>query len=93
MCNDSNQCVISYTEKGTVNSWGYDSSYGYGYLGLQNNLSSPTPSPIQNGLEGVRITQVSCGHSFNLALSNNGKVSDVYKTLHKCKLNNIVTVV
>ena len=79
-CNDSDQCVISYTEKGTVYSWGNDSSYAYGYLGLQNNYNSPTPSPIQNGLAGVRITQVSCGYSFNLALSNNGKVS-VYKTL------------
>ena len=77
MYNDSNQYVILFTEKGTVYSWGND-SYGYGYLGLQKNLSSPTPSPIQKGLEGVRITQVSCGYSFNLALSNNGKVR-VYK--------------
>ena len=66
--------MISFTEKGAVYSWGND-SYGNGYLGLQNNYNSPTPSPIQNGLEGVRITQVSCGYSFNLALSNNGKVS------------------
>ena len=30
------------------------------------------PSPIQNGLEGVRITHVSCGKEFSLALSDNG---------------------
>ena len=75
MHNVSNPYVISLTEKGTVYSWGKDPN-GYGYLGLQNNLNSPTPSPIQNGLAGVRITQVSCGYCFNLALSNNGEVSD-----------------
>ena len=72
---DTNQHVISFTENGTVCSWGYNSN---GSLGLQNNSNSPilTPSPIQNGLTGVRITQVSCGYLFSLALSNNGEVSD-----------------
>ena len=70
---DSSQHVISFTETGAVYSWGYNSN---GSLGLQNNTNSPiyAPSPIQKGLEGVRITQVSCGYLFSLALSNNGEV-------------------
>ena len=75
MYTNINQYVISFTEKGAVYSWGNDPN-GYGYLGLQNNYNSPTPSPVQNGLAGVRITQVSCGYYFSLALSSNGEVSN-----------------
>ena len=78
MHNDTNQHVISFTEKGAVYSWGSNSS---GCLGQQKNTKCP--SPIQNGLEGVRITQVSCGYRFSLALSNNGEVSDAsYTFIH-----------
>ena len=86
MYNDSNQNVIAFTEKGAVYSWGFNSN---GSLGLQNNNNSPilAPSPIQNGLAGVRITQVSCGYLFSLALSNNGEVSDVYKHFRTCNNN------
>ena len=76
MHNEYNQYVAVFTEKGAVYSWGYDPN-GYGYLGLQNNYNTTTPSPIQNGLAGVRITQVSCGYIFSLALSNNGEVGHV----------------
>ena len=79
MHNESNRYVIAFTEKGTVYSWGNDPN-GFGYLGLQNNYNSPIPTPMQNGLAGVRITQVSCGYIFSLALSNIGEVSDVYNT-------------
>ena len=66
------QCIIAVTDDGAVYSWGYNSN---GCLGLQNSSSSVVaPSPIQNGLEGVRITNVSCGHQFSLALSDNGEV-------------------
>ena len=70
---DSSLHVISLTKTGAVYSWGYNSN---GCLGLQNNTNSPilAPSPIQKGLDNVRITQVSCGRLFNLALSNNGEV-------------------
>ena len=60
------------TDDGAVYSWGNNSN---GCLGLQNSSSSVVaPSPIQNGLESVRITHVSCGKEFSLALSDNGEV-------------------
>ena len=89
MYSDSGQSVIAFTEKGTVYSWGYNSS---GCLGLQNNSNSPilAPSPIQKGLEGFRITQVSCGRLFSLALSSNGEVMMLQcmfiKHFHACRL-------
>ena len=86
---DTSKYVISLTEMGAVYSWGYDPN-GYGYLGLQNNYNPPTPSPIQNGLAGVRITQVSCGCYFSLALSNNREVSNACKTLSYMQGNNMV---
>ena len=72
VCDDTKQSIIVVTDDGAVYSWGYNSN---GSLGLQNSRSSVvTPSPMQNCLEGVRITHVSCGCQFSLALSDNGEV-------------------
>ena len=72
VCDNARQCIIAVTDDGAVYSWGNNSN---GCLGLQNSSSSVVaPSPIQNGLEGVRITHVSCGKEFSLALSDNGEV-------------------
>ena len=69
MYNDANQSVISFTGDGAVYSWGSNTN---GALG--RNDSNLKPSVIQKGLDGVRITQVSCGSSFSLALSDKGQV-------------------
>ena len=76
MHNESNQYVISFTEKGAVYIVGAMTQMDLDTLiGLQNNYNTPIPSPIQNILAGVSwITQVSCGYVFSLALSNNGDV-------------------
>ena len=71
---DSEQLsVVAVTDDGSLYSWGDNS---YNSLG-QNHSNSPVLAPtlIQQGLAGVKITQVSCGCLSSLALSNNGQVS------------------
>ena len=64
--------VIALTDAGSLYSWGNN---GNGCLG-QSHTNSPVLAPtlIQQGLAGVKITQVSCGYYFTLALSDKGKV-------------------
>ena len=64
--------VVALTDAGSLYSWGNN---GNGCLG-QGHSNSPVLAPtlIQKGLAGIKITQVSCGHYFTLALSDKGKV-------------------
>ena len=77
MYNDAHQSVISFTGDGAVYSWGSNSN---GALGRNN--SNPNPSVVQKGIDGVRITQVSCGSSFTLALSDKGQVQLCEALIH-----------
>ena len=66
-------CVVAVTDGGALYSWGDNSYYSLG-----QNHGNPTvlaPTLMQQGLAGIKITQVSCGLSFSLALSNTGQVS------------------
>ena len=71
--NSKQLSVIAVTDDGSLYSWGDNTYYSLG----QGHSNSPVLAPtlIQQGLAGVKITQVSCGYLYSLALSNTGQVS------------------
>lgn len=51
-------------------------SFGYNYrgqLGHGNTASEPVPKPVR-GLDGIRVTQVSCSYYHSVIACNNGEV-------------------
>lgn len=51
-------------------------SFGYNYrgqLGHGNTASEPVPKPVR-GLDGIRVTQVSCSYYHSVIACHNGEV-------------------
>ena len=61
--------VVAVSDAGSLYNWGDNSSYCLG----QGHGNTPVQAPtlIQ---QGIKITQVSCGYYFTLALSDKGQV-------------------
>ena len=55
---------------GVMHSWGQNN---YGQLGNTSQLTNPVPKPIKS-LASKKITDVTCGDNFCLALTNEGEV-------------------
>lgn len=55
-------------------------SFGYNYrgqLGHGNTISEPVPKPVQ-GLDGIRVKQVSCSYYHSVVASEQGQVRDIF---------------
>lgn len=54
-------------------------SFGYNYrgqLGHGDTSSEPVPKPVR-GLDGIRVTQVSCSYYHSVIACDNGEVNQV----------------
>ncbi len=55
-------------------------SFGYNYrgqLGHGDTSSEPVPKPVR-GLDGIRVTQVSCSYYHSVIACDNGEVNQVW---------------
>lgn len=60
-------------------------SFGYNYrgqLGHGTTSSEPIPKPVR-GLDGIRVTQVSCSYYHSIIACNNGEVIE-HDLIHGC---------
>lgn len=59
-------------------------SFGYNYrgqLGHGNTSSEPVPKPVR-GLDGIRVTQVSCSYYHSVISCDNGEVRNYCRIDH-----------